>query len=411
MGWVARLLGREQKAWGEAELAMLRDIYGTRESISGRSVTWKTALDVSTILACTRVLADGVATVPLKLMRRDPATGRRAEAADHPASWLLSHAPNDWQTSVDFRDTLMMHLALCRNGYVFKVRAPDGRLLELLPVAPAMVRIVHTGNDAPRYFIRAEPGRPEFAVPEGAMWHIRALAWDGVTGHEAINAAREAIGLALATEEQHSRLHKNGMQSPGIYSVTGTLNPKQYDDLRRYLEKHVQGLANAHKPLILDRDAKWTPIAAKGVDAEHLATRRFQIEENCRAMGVLPIMVGHSNEQTTFASSENMFLAHNVHTIRPWHRRWEASANRSFLTRREIADGYYFKFFDGELLRGAAKDRAEFYAKALGAGGSPAWLTPNDIRGFEDMDPIEGGDDLPKPAGAAASPPAPPSGE
>jgi HK97 family phage portal protein len=405
MSWFGRLFRREEKAWGAAELAMLRDVFGTRESMSGRAVNWQSALEVTTALACTRVLADGVATVPLKLMYRDLDTGRRREATEHPASWLLSHRPNAWMDSVLFRDTLMMHLALCQNGYVVLVKAPDGRLLELLPVAPGKVRIVHSGAELPRYFVKGDHGQPDYPVPPGAMWHIRARAWDGVTGLDVTKAAREALGLALATEEQHAKLHKNGMQSPGVYSVNGTLNAKQYEDLARYLQKHVQGLANAHKPLILDRDAKWTPLATTGVDAEHLGTRRFQIEEVCRAMGVLPIMVGHANEQTTFASSENMFLAHAVHTLRPWHRRWESSGAAALLSDAEVRGGYYLKFFDAELLRGAAKDRAEFYAKGLGAGGSPAWLTPNDVRGFEDMDPADGGDALPKPQAAAPASP------
>lgn len=402
----SRLFRREAKAWGQTELAIIRDIFGTRETIAGKNVTWRTALDVTTALACTRVLADGVATVPLKVMQRDAATGRRREATEHPVSWLLSHRPNDWMTSVDFRDTLMMHLALCRNAFAVKVRAPNGRMLELLPVEPGKMKVTYRPDGPPAYAIRREGGQSDIPLPSSDVWHLRALAWDGVMGHEAIKAAREALGLALATEEQHARLHANGMQSPGIYSVSGTLNAQQYKDMRAYLDKHVAGLANAHKPLILDRDAKWTPLVPTGVDTEHLATRRFQIEEVCRAFGVLPIMVGHANEQTTFASSENMFLAHAVHTLRPWHRRWESSGASALLTEAEIRDGYYLKFFDAELLRGAAKDRGDFYAKALGSGGSAAWASPNDIRGWEDMDPIAGGDALPQPAGAAPAPPA-----
>lgn len=404
MGWLSRLLGREEKAWGDAELSMIRDIYGSRETVSGRSVTWRTALDNTTVFRCTQVLSDGVATVPFKLMRRDPATGRRAEAADHPLSWLVSHRPNDWQSSVEFREMLMMHLCLTRNAFVFINRAPGGRILELLPVEPARVKITLRPGTTAAYAIRMEQGQPDIPVPEGAMWHLRAWSWDGTTGHEAIKAAREAIGLGLATEEQHARLHRNGLQTSGTWSVDGTLNEKQAEALQRYLQKNLAGLANAHKPLVLDRNAKWAPASMSGVDAEHLATRRFQIEEICRAMGVLPIMVGHSDKTATYASAEQMFLAHNVHSVRPWHRRWEASAAASLLTEREVREGYYFKFFDAELLRGAAKDRAEFYAKALGAGGSPAWLTPNDIRGFEDMDPHPDGDELAKPMGATANP-------
>lgn len=401
MGWFARLIGREEKAWSETQLAILRDVYGTRETISGRSVTWRTALDVTTVFRCVQVLADGVATVPFKLLRRDPITGRRAEATDHPVSFLIAHRPNEWQTSVEFRETLMMHIALTHNGFVYLNRSVDGRVLEMLPVEPGIVKVTPREGMAPRYAIKRGPGLADMPVPDGAMWHLRAWSWDGVMGHEAIKAAREAIGLGLATEEQHSRLHRNGLQTSGTWSVDGVLNAKQHEDLQRFLDKHVAGIANAHKPLILDRKAQWQPQTMTGVDAEHLDTRRFQIEEICRAMGVLPIMVGHADKTATYASAEQMFLAHNVHSIRPYHRKWESSAAAALLTDAEVRAGYYFKFFDAELLRGAAKDRAEFYSKALGSGGAPAWLTPNDIRGFEDMDPIDGGDELPKPPGAA----------
>jgi len=406
MGWWHRLLGREQKAWGDAERRILADIFGSRESITGRNVTWKTALDVTTVFRCVQVLADGVATVPIKLMRQDPATGRRAEATDHPVSWVLSHQPNEWQNSVEFRETLMTHLALTQNAFAFVNRLSNGRIEEMLPIEPGRMRVRALREGGAAYRIVLPDGTEE-AMPAANIWHIRARSWDSVMGLEAVRLARESIGLALATEEQHARLHRNGVQTTGLYAVEGTLSKEQYEALRQYVDKQAAGLSNSGKPLILDRSAKWTPTTMSGVDAEHLATRRFQIEELCRAFGVLPIMVGHANEQTTFASAEQMFLAHAVHTVRPWHRRWEASAAKALLSPSEIRQGYYVKFFDGELLRGAAKDRAEYYAKALGSGGSDGWLSPNDVRNFEDLDPQPGGDEIPR--RATATPPAPPA--
>lgn len=397
MNWLQRLFRRngEAKAWSEAERSILRDLFGSRETASGRSVDWKAALEVATAARCIQVLADGVATVPVKLMRRDPATGRRQEAVDHPVSWVLSHAPNEWQTSVEFRETLMMHLGLTSNAYAFVNRLESGRIAELLPIVPTSMRVRRRTDGSASYAIVLDGGQ-EQPVPAQNLWHIRTRAWDSVMGMEAVKLMREALGLALSAEEQHARLHRNGMQPSGTYAVEGTLTKDQYDALRLYLEKQMAGTANTGKAMILDRAAKWYQHRMSGVDAEHLATRRFQIEEVCRGFGVMPIMVGHANEQTTFASAEQMFLAHAVHTIRPHHRRWEASAARALLTEAEIRAGYYVKFFDGELLRGAAKDRAEYYAKALGSGGSDGWLTPNDVRGFEDMDPVDDGDTLPR---------------
>jgi phage portal protein BeeE len=121
-------------------------------------------------------------------------------------------------------------------------------------------------------------------------------------------------------------------------------------------------------------------------------------------MGVLPIMVGFSDKTATYASAEQIFLAHAVHCIRPWHRRFETSIRKNLLTKQKRETGFYVKFIDTELLRGAAKDRAAYYATALGSGGSPAWMTPNEVRALEEMDAIDGGDELPAPTNLPAPP-------
>jgi HK97 family phage portal protein len=141
-----------------------------------------------------------------------------------------------------------------------------------------------------------------------------------------------------------------------------------------------------------------------GVDAQHIETRRFQIEEICRAFRVFPQMVGHTDKTATFASAEAFFIAHAVHTIAPWCTRWEQTICRDLLLDGEEAAGLYAKFSLQALLRGAAKDRGEFYAKALGAGGSPAFMTQNEVREREELNPLEGGDDLPKPTNVAPAP-------
>jgi HK97 family phage portal protein len=123
-----------------------------------------------------------------------------------------------------------------------------------------------------------------------------------------------------------------------------------------------------------------------GVDAQHLETRDHQIPEICRFFGVMPIMVGHSDKTATYASAEQMFLAHAIHTARPLHRRFEKSIMRNLMSSAERKQGYYAKFTDTEMLRGAAKDRAEYYAKGINAG----WLTRNEAREWEELDPIDG---------------------
>jgi len=329
-----------------------------------------------------------VATVPCKLMRKDPETGRRKEVSgkDHPLAELLTYETNPWMDPLQFFETKTLHTVFSGDGFSFLNRV-RGRVVEIIPLKPECVRVQQEPDWRLRYFIWGLDGR-EVEFPAESIWHVRGPSWDGFKGMDVVNLAREALGLAMATEKAHANRFKNGINTSGIYSVTGTLDDPGYKRLRGYIEENMVGVQKSGKPFIMDRDGKWTPITMSGVDAEHVRTRELQIQEICRAFGVLPLMVGFADKTATYASAEQMFIAHATHTIRPWHRRFEKSMNRRLLTRDEFRQGYYVKFFDTELLRGAAKDRAEYYKAMFQVAG----LNPNEIRAFEDMDGFDGGE-------------------
>lgn len=226
--------------------------------------------------------------------------------------------------------------------------------------------------------------------PAESIWHVRGPSWDGLIGMDVLNLAREALGLAIATEETHAKLHAKGVRPSGTYSVEGPLDGKQYAELKAWIEKEFAGAENSAAPMILDRGAKWISQTMTGLDAQHLETRKFEIEEVCRYMDVMPIMIGYSDKATTYASAEQMFLAHVVHTLAPWYARIEQSAGANLLTPKERESGLYFKFIVAGLLRGAAKDRAEYYSKALGSGGGPAWMTQDEVRALDELNPMGG---------------------
>jgi HK97 family phage portal protein len=149
-------------------------------------------------------------------------------------------------------------------------------------------------------------------------------------------------------------------------------------------------------------------LAQTGVDSQHLEQRRFEVEDVCRFFRVMPIMVMQADKAATYASSENMFIAHVVHTLMPWYTRIEQSADVNLLTADERRQGYYSKFMAQALLRGASKDRAEYFAKALGSGGSPAWMTQDEVRALEEMNPMGGlAASLPIPTNVGGTKPAP----
>lgn len=354
-------------------------------SASGETVTWRTTLEVTTAFRAGMCIVEGVSTVPCKIMRKDPATGKRTEATDHPLHDLLSYAANDWQDPLEFMETLGLHTVFSGNAYAF-VNRVRGQIRELIPFEVGSVRPEQKDDFSIVYHVTEKSGRV-VTYPQSSIWHMRGPSWNSWTGLDVTRLAREALGLAMATQNAHARRFANGIQTTGMYSVEGNLDAAQYKRIRSYLEQHHVGAKNSGRPFVMDRGANWRPLDLNGVDAQHLETRKLQIEEICRAFGVLPIMVGHSDKTATYASAEQMFLAHAVHTVRPWHRRFERSMRRSLLTRDEVRAGYYLKFFDTELLRGAAKDRAEYYWKMFQMG-----MSPNDIAALEDQDGFEGGD-------------------
>lgn len=353
---------------------------------SGEIVNWRAAISIPAALRCGLVIADGVATVPCKLMRKDPATGRRQEASDHPLYWLFKRKPSPVQNSLEFRETMAIHAVFAGNGYAFK-NMVRGRVRELLIIPPHRVECRQNTDYSLEYHVTGLDGSVE-VFPAEAIWHLRGPSWDGFTGLDLVHILRNSLGLAMATERAHASRFGNGVQTTGLYSVEGRLDEAQYRRLEAWVRKHFTSGANSGKPMILDNAAKFTPIEMNGVDAEHVNTRMLQIQEVCTGFGVKPIMIGHSDKTATYASAEQMFLAHAVHTIRPWHRRFEASMNCELLTEDEQRAGYYFKFFDAELLRGAAKDRAEFESKMVEMGV----MSPNQVAEMEDMDGYDAGD-------------------
>jgi HK97 family phage portal protein len=378
-------------AAGEAKMSsrdLMRLMSRGSMSRSGERVTWERALQVMTMLACTRVLAEGVAQVPWKL---HVGGAGRVDQRDHPVYELLYRRPNSWQTSFEFRETLMFHTVLGGNAFQQKMRVGSARrLVALEPFEPGYMRVEQDESRRLRYFHRPEGSGSEREYPAEDVWHVRGPSWNSWLGLDITRLAREAIGLSIATESAHADLHKGGARVSGIYTVENQLTPEKFATLAAWMDQFKAGGAREGETLLLDNGAKFEKTQMTGVDSEHLATRRYQVEEVCRAMRVMPIMVGQADKTATYASAEQMFLAHVVHTLMPWYERLEQSADVNLLTPEERAAGLYTKFNPNALMRGAAKDRGDFYAKALGAGGTPAWMTQDEVRGLEELAPRGG---------------------
>jgi len=392
--------GSERKAVSREDiLGALAGAPGS--SKSGARVSWQTALQVSTALACARVIAEGLAQVPFKVFQ--DVDGKKRVATDHPAYNLLAVRPNEWQTSFELREQIGLHLVFCGGAYIWK-NVFRGEVVELLPYEPQNVTVKRSGWDL-QYEVKTDEGKI-IPIPADQMWHIRGPSWNGWMGLESVKLAREALGLALATEEHAARMFSNGARVGGVLSTDGSLKPDQVKDLRESWERTQGGNSNAFKTAILWGGLRWSPMGMQNDHAQLVELRRLQVEEVCRALRVMPIMVGATDKTATYASAEQMFLAHVVHTLGPWYGRVEQSADVNLLTESDREKGYYTKFMPQGLMRGAHKDRAEYYAKALGSGGSPAWMTQDEIRALEELNPMGGmAAELPKPTSVGGTPP------
>lgn len=359
---------------------LFRLLTGGKMTATGKTINVANAIEVATVFACCRVIGEGVAQVPLKIMRESADGASRVPAKDHRLYNLLGVRPNRWMTSFEYRELIVWHVVLTGNHFSF-INRVGGQIVELYPFEPGKVRVTfETGTLT--YEVTADDGTKR-TFPAESIWHIRGPSWSGWYGLEAVKLAREAIGLAMATEEAAGSLHKNGVRPSGVYSFEGKLDDAGYASLSTWIEKFASGNENTGKPLILDRQAKWMSTQMTGIDAQTLEMRRFQIEEICRFARVMPIMVGYSDKAATYASSEQMFLAHVVHTLAPWYQRLEQSIDANLLTDRDRRGGLYSAFVEEGLLRGSLRDTKDTILGYVNGG----IMTPNEGRAKLDMNP------------------------
>ena len=405
MGFLSRVVAEQKGASTVWERWIEMMDLGSK-SKAGPSVNLQAAFRVSAALACMRAISQGCAQVPFKLIRdyEEAGLARKRAARDHVLYDLVTAKPNSWQTAFEFRETQALH-ACMGNSYAYKGKY-RGKVAELILLDPARVKPVQHADWSITYKVTGRDGVTE-ELAQDQIWHVRGPSWDGFMGLDTLSMAREAMGLSIALEQSQANLHANGVRPTGVYSVDGSLDERQYDKLNAWIKK--EAAAGGGGTLILDRGAKWLSQTMTGVDAQHKEIRDQQVEEVCRFFGILPTVIGFTGDKAnTYASAEAMFAAHRVQTLAPWWTRIQESADINLLTDDERKQGYYFKHIASGLLLATAKDQAEVFAKALGSGGSPAWMTQDEVRELLELDPFGGeAAKLPPRVAAPARAPAP----
>lgn len=362
-------------------------------SSAGKNVNERSAMQMTAVYSCVRILAEAVAGLPLHLYRYKE-DGGKERAIDNNLYHLLHDEPNKEMSSFIFRETLMTHLLLWGNAYAQIIRNGKGEVVALYPLMPNKMQVDRDENGELYYIYtrssdeaKTMDGVTVYLTPRDVL-HIPGLGFDGLVGYSPIAMAKNAIGLAIATEEYGAKFFANGAAPSGVLEHPGTI--KDPSRLRENWNSTFGGSANSGEVAVLEEGMKYTPISISPEQAQFLETRKFQIDEIARIFRVPPHMVGDL-EKSSFSNIEQQSLEFVKYTLDPWVIRWEQSLSRALLNEDEKRK-YFFKFNLEGLLRGDYESRMSGYAVARQNG----WMSANDIRELENMDkiPAEDGGDL-----------------
>ncbi|AQU06851.1 phage portal protein [Dehalococcoides mccartyi] len=361
---------------------------------AGKPVNEHTAMQMTAVYSCVRILSETIAGLPLHVYRYNDAGGKEKNL-QHPLYKLLHDEPNPEMTSFAFRETLMSHLLLWGNAYAQIIRNARGEVIALYPLMPNKMTVDRDSNGRLFYlYQRSSEDIPSLGkdsqvyLSPADVLHIPGLGFDGLVGYSPIAMAKNAVGLAIATEEYGAKFFANGAAPGGVLEHPGTIKDPQ--KVKESWNSAYQGSTNAHRVAVLEEGMKYQAIGISPEQAQFLETRKFQINEIARIFRIPPHMLADL-EKSSFSNIEQQSLEFVKYTLDPWVVRWEQSMCRALLMESE-KPAVFIKFNVDGLLRGDYQSRMNGYATARQNG----WMSANDIRELENLDriPAELGGDL-----------------
>lgn len=355
----------------------------SRPSNSGVLVTPQNAMEITTVFACIKVLAEGVATLPISLYKEDNKS--KVKAKEHSLYNILHIQPNNESIAFNFYECMVAHLCLRGVFYAQIIRSNIGKILELIPLKPSSMQKVRLSNGDIRYIYIDDNSKLHYFTKED-IFEVLGMSLDGFTPVSTITYQREALGLSKATETYGSTFFKNSANPSGILEIPTELSDEAYKRLVDSWNAKHNGNQNANKVALLEGGTQWKQIGLSNEDSQFLETRKFQKAEICGLFKVPPHMIGDL-EKATFSNIEQQSIDFAVHTLSPYLVRIEQNINTQLLTKAEQLN-YFSKFSIDGLLRGDISSRYTAY----NMGRNMGVLSANDIRAKEDLNPIENGD-------------------
>lgn len=362
--------------------AWLWDAFGATPNVSGVAINEKTALSVLAVFACVRIISEAVASLPLITYRR--LTRGKERATDHAVYALLHDRPNPEMSAMTFRETLQAHVLTWGNAFAEIETNKAGTVIGLWPLLPDRTRARRVSGH--RLYDTTLPDGTVATLSAERVFHMPGLSFDGLTGYSPIGLAKQSIGLTSAVEQFGAAFFGRGSTPSGILEHPAKLGAPALANLRESWGALQSGLSGAHRIAILEEGMQWKALGIPPNHAQFLETRKFQVLDIARLFRVPPHMLADLESGASYASVEQMGLDFVAYTLRPWLVRWEQTANYDLFGSRERNDTYVEHLVDG-LLRGDIASRYAAYA----VGRQWGWLSADDIREIENMNPLPDG--------------------
>ena len=356
--------------------AWLTGLFGT--SKTGVQVSEDNALTFSAVYAAVRIISETIASIPLNVYQADGET--RVKAVGHPVQDLLAKAPNSVSSTFTFREAMASNLVLHGNAYAKIEMNAAGRPTALIPLNPMKVEVKVI--DGEKVYVFDE----KHTYLDYEMLHFVGLSFNGLIGKSPLSMAREAVAIGLAAQEYGARFYSNGANAGGVITAPGRLNTEVVKRLRESWNRAQSGLGASHSTAILEEGMKYEKIGLDPEAAQFLQSRKFQVNEIARIFRIPPSYLADLENSSTRANTEQQAIQFVRDCITPYVRRMEVELNRKLF--REDEPNLYAYFTMEGLMRGDQKARYEAYAVARNWG----WLSVNDIRDLENLNPVEGGD-------------------
>jgi HK97 family phage portal protein len=382
MSLLGRISSKERRALADPQPWVVQMLGKGATTTSGVWVNPDTALRLAAVFACVRVIAEGLAMLPIKIYRRGD-NGRKTEEPGNPLYSILHDQPNPFQTAFEFVEMMTGHVLLRGNAYAYIDRADyDGRNLDLFPLHPDRIKpyLLSTGRMAYEY--RPISGPVKVFLQE-EIFHLRGYSTDGIIGISPVTLMREAIGQAMAAEEFASRFYSNDATPPMVFRHPEELSPTAYNRLRQSIQEQHAGLANAHKPWILEEGMEVKKVGVSPRDAQYLEGRKFSVVEIARIFRVPPHMIADL-DRATFSNIEQLSIEFVKFSLMPWIARWQQAIKARLMSAKSQAT-LEARFYLRDLLLGDMAARGQYYAIMRNWG----LMNANECRADEDLNPRE----------------------